>query len=244
MRDAFRHLARPVATLCLVLALACGHDSTPVATHKKPAPAPKPAVPVKMLSLGDSYTSGESIAPVNSWPYQLVDSLAGDSVRVTSLKVVAYTGWTTSDLIVAMNKNHLQPGYDLVTLQIGVNNQYQELRFSLFQDEFRQILGRATALTNNRADHVVVVTIPDYSVTPYGQNLDQSVIQTELAMYNGFIATTADSAGAHVIDIFDLSREAQDDPTMIARDGLHYSGAMYAKWVAVIRPVVARIFDR
>jgi lysophospholipase L1-like esterase len=241
MRDAFRHPLHLAAALGILLSLACGDDSAPVAT---PKPAPKPAVAVRMLALGDSYTSGESVALVKSWPYQLVDSLVADSVRVTSLKVVAYTGWTTSDLIVAMNKNHLQPGYDLVTLQIGVNNQYGGLRFSVFEDEFRELLSRAKTLANDHADHVVVLTIPDYSVTPFGSNLDQAEIQAELAIYNGFITTRADSAGAHVVDIFDVSREAQDDSSMTARDGLHPSGAMYAKWVALIRPVVARIFDR
>src|SRR5436190_10174893 len=130
MRHAFRHPARLLAALCLVLGLACGDDSAPAVGP----PAPKPAVKVSILALGDSYTSGESVALSKSWPYQLETALFADSVRVTSLKVIAHTGWTTSDLILALNKSAktLTPPYDVVTLQIGVNNQYRGLRVETF----------------------------------------------------------------------------------------------------------------
>lgn len=240
-RDAFRHALRFAATLCLVLGAACSDDSTPVAAH---TPTPARAIKVRMLALGDSYTTGEAIPETKSWPHQLEAALLGDSVRVDSLRVVAHTGWTTSDLIIAMNKSHLVPTYDLVTLQIGVNNQYQGLPFELFQDEFVELLARAIVLAGNQPGHVVVLTIPDYSVTPVGQRLDPDRTRAEIDGYNGFIAATLDSTATALVNITDISREAAEDSSLTARDGLHPSAKMYAAWVELLRPVVARIFGR
>jgi lysophospholipase L1-like esterase len=230
-----------LAALCLVLGLACGDESAPVGP-----PAPKPAVKVSMLALGDSYTSGESVALVKSWPYQLETALVADSVLVASLKVIAHTGWTTSDLILALNKNAktLTPPYDVVTLQIGVNNQYKGLPVATFLTEFPELVARATRLAGDRASHVVVLSIPDYSVTPVGSIGDQGQNQREINEYNGYIETALDSTDVHLVNVTDISREAQDDSSLVARDGLHPSAKMYAAWVDVIRPVVARIFGR
>ena len=240
MRAAFRNLLRLAAVACIVLGVACADDGAPVSAP----PPPKPAVPVRMLALGDSYTKGESVPVSKSWPYQLEVALLPDSVRVTSLKVVAYTGWTTADLLVAIQKNKLKPEYDLVTLQIGVNNQYGGYPFDQFQTEFPELLAKASALAGDRPDHVVVLSIPDYTVTPVGSRVDPDVNRSELDSYNAFIAATLDSTETALVNITDISRLAQDDSSLVARDGLHYSGKMYAEWVDVIRPVVARIFGR
>ena len=237
-RAAFERAARLVA-LCALLCAGCSDDSSPVVEGP---PKPKRAVSVRVLALGDSYTSGESVPQTKSWPYQLADSLLEDSVRVATLKVVAHNGWTTADLIVAINKTTLTPPYDLVTLQIGVNNQFGGVPFEVFQDEFPDLVTRATTLAGNHADHVVVLTIPDYSVTPFGQRLDPDVIRSEIASYNGFISATLDSTAVNLINVTDISVQAAEDTTLTARDGLHPSGAQYALWVGVIRPVVAALF--
>ncbi len=224
--------------VCVLLCTGCSDDSDPV------TPAPKRAVSVRVLALGDSYTSGEAVPQSKSWPYQLADSLLEDSVRVSTLKVVAHTGWTSADLIVAMNKAPLTPPYDIVTLQIGVNNQFGGVPFEIFQDEFPELVARATALAGNRPEHVVVLTIPDYSVTPVGQRLDPDQTRSEIDSYNGFIAATLDSSAVSLINITDISREAGEDSSLTARDGLHPSGAQYARWVGLIRPVVKALSGR
>jgi lysophospholipase L1-like esterase len=239
-RVAFGRSARTAALLCALLCAGCGDDSAPVAG----TPAPNRAVSVRMLALGDSYTSGESVPQNKSWPYQLEAVLLEDSVRVTALKVVAHTGWTTTDLIVGMNKTTLAPPYDLVTLQIGVNNQFGGVPFEVFEDEFPELLARATTLAGDRPDHVVVLTIPDYSVTPVGQRLDPDQTRSEIDSYNGFITATLDSTEVSLINITDISREAAEDSSLTARDGLHPSGEQYARWVELIRPVVAALFSR
>lgn len=239
-RVAFERASRLLA-LCVLVCAGCSDDSAPVVAG---TPKPTGAVSVRVLALGDSYTSGESVPQNKSWPYQLADSLLEDSVRVTTLKVVAHTGWTTADLIVAINKTTLAPPYDLVTLQIGVNNQFGGVPFDVFQDEFPELVTRATTLAGEHADHVVVLTIPDYSVTPVGQRLDPDQTRSEIDSYNGFIAATLDTTAVNLINITDISREAGEDSSLTARDGLHPSGAQYARWVALIRPVVAALFGR
>ena len=161
---------------------------------------------------------------------------------MTTLKIVAHTGWTTADLIVAMNKTTLTPPYDLVTLQIGVNNQFGGVPFEVFQDEFPELVARATTLAGDHPDHVRVLTIPDYSVTPVGQRLDPDQTRSEIDSYNGFIAAAFDSTEVNLISITDISREAGEDSSLTARDGLHPSGAQYARWVELIRPVVEALF--
>ncbi len=239
-RDAFERTFR-MGVLCIVLCAGCSDDSAPVAAG---TPGTRRAVSVRMLALGDSYTLGESVPQSKSWPYQLADSLLEDSVRVTTLKVIARTGWTTADLIVAINKTTLTPPYDLVTLQIGVNNQFGGLPFEVFQEEFPELLTRATTLAGDRPDHVVVLTIPDYSLTPVGQRFDPDLTRSEIDSYNGFIDATLDSTEVTLINVTDLSRTVPDDSSLVARDGLHYSGKMYAAWVELIRPVVAALFGR
>lgn len=239
-RVAFDRALRLVL-VCVLCCAGCSDDSGPVEAG---TPPPKRAVAVSVLALGDSYTSGESVPLNKSWPYQLADSLLEDSVRVSSLKVVAHTGWTSADLIVALNKTALTPPYDLVTLQIGVNNQFGGVPFEVFQDEFPELVSRATTLAGDREDHVVVLTIPDYSVTPFGQRLDPDVIRSEIASYNAFITAALDSTKVNLINVTDISVQAAEDSSLTSRDGLHPSGAQYALWIGVIRPVVAALFGR
>jgi len=240
MRDAFP-LFRCVAPALLAIFTACADDSASVAAR---VPAPRRAVAVHVLAVGDSYTSGETVPATRSWPRQLVSALLADSVRVTNLTVIAHTGWTTTDLIDTLAARTDTTRYDLVTLQIGVNNQFGRLPFSVFQDEFPLLVTLAATLARDRPTRVVVLSIPDYSVTPVGSRIDPDRVRSEIDDYNGFIRATLDSTAVHMIDVTDISRQAGDDPTLIARDGLHPSAKMYALWVGLIRPVVAGVFGR
>ena len=241
MRAAFRRLGRSGAAVLFAAAASCADTAADLGAGKSTPPR---AVRVRILALGDSYTAGESVPGAKSWPRQLAAALVPDSVIVTDLTVIARTGWTTTDLVDTLGADSLASPYDLVTLQIGVNNQYQHLDFSVFQSEFPALVARAIALAGNRPGHVVVLSIPDYSVTPVGSQIDPDRVRAEIDGYNGFIASATDSVNVLEIDITEISRRAQEDPTLTARDGLHPSAKMYALWVDVVRPVVAGILER
>jgi lysophospholipase L1-like esterase len=172
-----------------------------------------------------------------------VGALLEDSVRVTELTVIAHTGWTTSDLLDTLASRVDTTPYNLVTLQIGVNNQFGRLPFSVFENEFPLLVARATTLADDRPGRLLVLSIPDYSVTPVGSQLDPDRVRGEIDGYNGFIRDTLDSTEVTMIDITDISRQAADDPTLTARDGLHPSAKMYAEWVELIRPIVVQMLD-
>jgi lysophospholipase L1-like esterase len=185
-----------------------------------------------MLALGDSYTIGESVAERLRWPAQLADSLAALGVTVTGVEYVARTGWTTTDLLDALDLAPPEaPPYDLVSLLIGVNNQFAGMDMGLYRDEFTELLGIALDLSGKNPERVLVVSVPDYGVTPRGHLFGPDRIRDEIDSYNAVNKSIASSFGTLYADITPLSRLAADDPTLVARDGLHFSGAMYALWV-------------
>jgi lysophospholipase L1-like esterase len=198
------------------------------------------AVSARVLALGDSYTIGESVAPAKGWPQQLADSLLGDSVRVEGPTIVARTGWTTTQLFAAIAD--LDGAFHLVTLQIGVNNQFGGAAFDVFEREFPALVDRAIALARGTPARVVVLSIPDYSVTPYGQGIDtEGTIAAEIDAYNAYARAIAADRGVAFVDVTDISRRALDEPELVARDGLHPSPEMYALWVERLRPVARSI---
>ena len=187
---------------------------------------------VRYLALGDSYTIGESVPDIGDWPNQLVDSLTSrlpDS-HVEPAHIIATTGWTTANLSTAMDVQQIDTAtFDLVSLLIGVNNQYQGLPLEAYELEFQTLLSRAVALADGREDRVFVVSIPDYGYTPFGQG-NQAAISMELAQFNAACSTLTVQAGIAHYDITGISQ--QWNPMWVAPDGLHPSGAQYAAWVA------------
>jgi len=192
---------------------------------------------LQYLALGDSYTIGESVDLSQSFPYQLKSNLTSQGYT-TDPKIIAVTGWTTTDLINAIAQANLTQKYDFVTLLIGVNNQYQGKSQSQYRTEFIQLLNTAIASANGNKKHVFVLSIPDYSVTPFAQNSDKAKIAAEIDQFNDINLYESTNAGVNYLNITGISRQATTDPTLIATDGLHPSAKMYGLWVAGLAPMV------
>jgi lysophospholipase L1-like esterase len=195
------------------------------------------------LALGDSYTIGESVPQEGRWPVQLTNRLRADGVILAEPQIIAQTGWTTDELAAAMTTNaaELQRPYHLVTLLIGVNNQYRGRSLDGYRSEFAALLQQAIALAGDQPQRVIVLSIPDWGVTPFAHRLDGAQIEAEIDAFNAVNAAETAVAGAHYIDITDISRQAAQAPALIADDGLHPSAAMYALWVDKVEPVACAI---
>lgn len=190
----------------------------------------------RFLALGDSYTIGERVAPDERWPEWLIARLRAEGFDLAPPEIVAVTGWTTDELSAGIDAADPQGPYDLVSLLIGVNNQYRRRDLDNYRNEFRTLLRRAVAFAGGDAGRVLVVSIPDWGGTPFAQDDDRSAAQiaSEIDAYNAVARAEAGSAGARFVDITSLSRT--DDLEYVADDGLHPSGAQYAAWTDRILP--------
>ncbi|HEU4669430.1 MAG TPA: GDSL-type esterase/lipase family protein [Dyella sp.] len=190
----------------------------------------------RFLALGDSYTIGEGVPEAGRWPVQLVAALAGRGLAVDDPRIVAVTGWTTDELAAGMDAAELSPAWDLVSLLIGVNNQYRGRDEQEYRRQFDGLLARAIALAGDRPRRVVVVSIPDWGVTRFGRDSDRDTraIAAALDRFNAIARAAAASAGAAFVDITDLSRA---HPEELAGDGLHPDARQYARWCERIAPV-------
>lgn len=193
----------------------------------------------KILALGDSYTIGASVCETCKFPNQLTDSLALIKPDANfSLKIIAQTGWTTTALINAIANENLTNDYDLVTLLIGVNNQYQNRPFSLYETEFPELVSAAIASVNGDASKLIVVSIPDYAYSPFGQNSgNPATTSSEIDMYNTFAENYCNQQNITFINITDITRQGLDDPSLVASDGLHPSTLAYSKFVERLLPL-------
>ena len=185
------------------------------------------------LALGDSYTIGEGVAEGGRWPDQLARKL-----DLATPEIVARTGWTTDELAAAMDAHAFRPPYDLVTLLIGVNNQYRGRDIANYRDEFTALLQRSIELAGGKPERVVVVSIPDWGMTPFARasGRDLAQIAHEIDGYNAANAQIAASLHAHYADVAAISRDRGDAADMLVADGLHPSAAMYTRWLAAIEP--------
>ncbi|MFD2514363.1 SGNH/GDSL hydrolase family protein [Pontibacter locisalis] len=182
------------------------------------------------LALGDSYTIGESVPAADRWGGQLAGLLREEGIDVGDPATIARTGWTTSELAKAIKDANPKPDFDLVSLLVGVNNQYRGQSISTFRTEFRDLLQTSIRLAKDDPGNVIVLSIPDWGATPYGQSRDQERISTEIEAFNAVAKDEAQKAGVTFINITPLSREALNDPSYVANDGLHYSGKMHLEW--------------
>ncbi len=204
----------------------------------------KPESSFSYLALGDSYTIGESVKEKSRWPNQLVQQLAKQGLHVARTEIIAKTGWTTDELNAAMDRANPESGRDLVTLLIGVNNQYRGRVVAEYKPEFEDLLLRAIALAEGKPERVIVVSIPDYGLTPFIANKpdrDPKVIASELDAYNLAAKEITLAAKAHWVDITGASRKQGNNKKMYADDGLHPSAKMYALWVREVLPVAEAI---
>ncbi|HMA76973.1 MAG TPA: GDSL-type esterase/lipase family protein [Candidatus Krumholzibacteriaceae bacterium] len=192
------------------------------------------------LALGDSYTIGESVPARQRWPYILADSLRAAGVKIEKPEIVAKTGWTTGELDAALADSNITRSYGLVSLLIGVNNQYRGLSVERFRKEFKALLDNAVLLAGGKPQNVFVISIPDWGVTPFAAGRDRTRIAREIDEYNRIKKEETTKRGVLFINITDISRRASADTTLIAGDGLHPSGTMYNLWVNRITPPVSQ----
>jgi lysophospholipase L1-like esterase len=190
------------------------------------------------LALGDSYTIGEGVAPGERWPVQLAARLRGESVDIADPQIVATTGWTTDELSLAVATTEFTPPYALVTLLIGVNNQYRGRGVDEYRAQFRDLLQRTIRLAGGVATRVIVVSIPDWGVTPFAarEDRDAAGIAREINAFNAAASAETAKAGAAWVDVTAISRMAESRQELV-NDGLHPSGTQYARWVEAILPV-------
>lgn len=206
---------------------------------------------VRYLALGDSYSIGESVDESERWPNQLAGLIAsspqfaksiggieGGGVEVT---IIARTGWTTTELWEGIQAREVTPPYDVVSLLIGVNNQYRGYDVDEYREEFIFLLNKSIEYAGGDSNRVFVLSIPDWGVTPFAGSRDSRQLAIEIDQFNAVNREATEKAGAHYIDITPISREAVTDPSLIAEDGLHPSGKMYAEWAELALPIVLEI---
>lgn len=193
---------------------------------------------ISYLALGDSYTIGESVPDSDRFPVQLVRLLQKDSLVIDDPDIVAVTGWTTGNLLSALNTKPPKTNYSFVTLLIGVNNQYQGRSLEEYKTQFSQLLNLAIACAANKKDRVFVLSIPDYSVTPFGNNINKAETAEQIDEFNRANFLISQNVGVNYLDITPISREAKDDASLIARDGLHPSSSQYLKWDLLLEPLI------
>jgi lysophospholipase L1-like esterase len=188
----------------------------------------------RFLALGDSYTIGESVDAKHRWPVLLAQKLRARGVAVGEVKIVATTGWTTDELAAEIDQEKPAGPFDLVSLLIGVNNQYRGRSAESFRPEFSALLQRAIQFAGGDTRRVFVVSIPDWGVMPFAKDRDQKRIAVEIDEFNSVCLQEAEKAGVLFIDITNISRAATTQPALVAEDGLHPSAVQYAEWAAKI----------
>jgi lysophospholipase L1-like esterase len=189
------------------------------------------AAVLTFLALGDSYTIGERVAVAERWPVQLAAALRAAGVDLGEPRIVAKTGWTTDELAAAIAAERITGTYDLVSLLIGVNNQYRGRSAEEYREQFRGLLGQAIGFAGGRAARVIVLSIPDWGVMPFAEGRDRAKIGREIDEFNAIARDEVARSGATWVDITPVSRKMK--PEWAADDGLHPSGAQYAAWAAL-----------
>ena len=199
---------------------------------------------VDFLALGDSYTIGESVSPGLRWPVQLASALDRAGVPVSAPEIVARTGWTTDELAREIQERDLKGPYELVSLLIGVNNQYRGRGVEEYRAEFVDLLGQAISFAGGNPGRVFVLSIPDWGVTPFAEGRDRAQIGAEIDAFNEVNRTESERLAVRYVDVTAISREAATNPELVAEDGLHPSGAMYARWAEAALPTVLDMLGR
>lgn len=205
-------------------------DSMPL----PPTPVPTLYDSLKYLALGDSYTIGQSVNFNQRFPIQLQQRLKLDSIPIDTTVIIAQTGWRTNQLQAAINAQDPDLDFTLVSVLIGVNNQFQGLPVSQYEVELEAILNNAIQHAGGQKERVFVVSIPDWSYTPFGRNFGNPQQTTlEIDEFNAVKAEVCDRVGLTLYNITEISREGIDNPELVASDGLHPSGEQYSRWVDV-----------
>ncbi|TGE22842.1 SGNH/GDSL hydrolase family protein [Hymenobacter metallicola] len=223
--------------LAVFLSFGCTQDKAAAVIPGSTTP-PVTSSGATLLSLGDSYTIGEGVGEADRWSVQLART-AG----LATPDIIARTGWTTGELQRAVQDANLTKTYDLVSLLIGVNNQYRRLPLASYRTEFRALLQTATRLAANRPSRVFVLSVPDWGRSPFGQSTDQQLISREIDQFNAVAREECQQLGIAFVDITPLTRAAAGDATQFAPDGLHYSGKQMQLWAQQALPVVRMLLQ-
>lgn len=211
----------------LILIFSCAKkESYPIQTNQ----SNQINMTYSLLALGDSYTIGESVPGQDNFPNKTVQLLKNAAYNFKQAEIVARTGWTTDELQNNINNHSFTPPYNIVTLLIGVNNQYRGRPVDTYKPEFENLLRQAIQLAGGKPDHVIVLSIPDWSVTPFAAGRDRDQIAKEIDTYNAANRTISENHKVHYIDITPWTREAANDLSLLAPDGLHPSGKEYYRW--------------
>ncbi len=197
----------------------------------------------KYLALGDSYTIGESVGFTERFPVQLVTKLKFQGVEIHNPEIIAKTGWTTDELMSAIESAPPADDFDLVTLLIGVNNQYRGRDTSNYKTEFEALLEKAIQFAGGQHSRVIAISIPDYGVTPFGVKKGKKRIAGEIDQFNQVNKVSSEAYGIRYVNITDISRKAWMHQEFTAEDGLHPSPKMYALWVDEILPSALEILN-
>ncbi|MGO3127066.1 MAG: SGNH/GDSL hydrolase family protein [Luteimonas sp.] len=202
--------------------------------------------PRRYLALGDSYTIGEGIAAQDRWPLQLADTLRSEGIALDAPEVIATTGWTTDELDTAIDAAAPVGPFDLVSLLIGVNDQYRGRDVASYGPAFSALLERAIGFAGGDAARVFVLAIPDWGVTPFGAHSgrDVAAIARELDAYNATAAAICAARGVTFVDIAPISRAQGGEAEMLADDGLHPSAALHTQWMRLALPVARGLLSR
>lgn len=201
------------------------------------------AATLRYLALGDSYSIGEGVAEAGRWPQQLAAALRARGTALADPQIIATTGWTTDELQAGIDAAQPQGPFDLVSLLIGVNNQYRGRSIDEYRSQFEQLLQRAIGFANGRAGRVLVLSIPDWGLTPYAQahHRDAALIASELDAFNAAALACCQQHGVAFVDITGISRDRGGEAEMLVEDGLHPSATMYQRWAAQALPVAAAL---
>ena len=242
---------RRVRLLLTLSALAaCQGEPAP---ERAPAPAPAPpraqepaaaaaaapapaAAPLRYLALGDSYTIGEGVPAGERWPEQLAALLRAEGLELAPPVIVARTGWTTDELLAGLEAARPEGPFQLVTLLIGVNDQYRGRPPERLREGLRRLIPRAVELAGGRPERVLLVSIPDWGASAFGRGADRAAIARSIDACNAVVRSEAEAVGVGCLDVTALSRQAGEDPQHLVGDGLHPSGRAYAEWARAILP--------
>lgn len=240
-------LTKPVIFLfhSLLLLTACSKDKISSGPILQPPPADTATVSPPAdsglktwLALGDSYTIGASVTETERFPAQTMVLLQNNGFKIAAPRYIATSGWTTLNLQSAIEEQNPQGPFDIVSLLIGVNDQYQRGDTIGYRERFTSLLEKSVELAGNRPGRVFVLSIPDYSVTPFASGYDTARIRIQIDQFNAINAAVAYMYQVNYTNITPASRLAKDDPSLIATDGLHPSGKEYAVWAAMLAPEI------
>jgi lysophospholipase L1-like esterase len=195
---------------------------------------------LKYIALGDSYTFGESVPLEKNFPHQVFALLRKEKVNINDPAIIAKTGWTTDELQEQLSRVRLAVPFDFVTLLIGVNNQYRGRSAKEYAQQFEELLQQAIGYAGDKTNHVIVLSIPDWGVTPFAKDRDRKKIAKEIDTFNAINEKIAKKYKVHYINITAFTREAATDKILVAEDGLHPSWKDYGRWAEKVKEVMTR----